>query len=159
MNFSLEQEYRYIVLTSSSNVRSQLKSILKTPLYDIAINLTGTLSEDDSFKLYPKLTVGAEFFGISRGFAIIAGRLATNGQQTTIEVRVRPSRSVLVVFYVFLISFLIKLFSLVKSSSEADLILVVALFVGVIFFRSLIHFSAGRLRNRFERLMSLYPEE
>lgn len=159
MNPLFEQKYRYIVFESVDSVRSQLKSILKTPWYDIAVNLAGNLSDDNTFKLYPKLTVGVEFFGVVRSVAIISGRLEPNGGQTNITIEVRPNYAVLLAFYLTLFIFLVKIFGLFNSSTESDWILVAALFFILIFIRSLIHFSIGQLKNRFERTMSMHPED
>jgi hypothetical protein len=154
-----EQKYRYIVFEPVDNVRSQLKSILKTPWYDIAVNLAGKVSNDNTFKLYPKFSMGVEVFGVIQRVSVLTGRIEANGEQTNVIVEVRPNHAVLVAFYLILVIFLFKLVGLFASSSENEWILVVALFIMLIFIRSLIHFSMGRLKNRFERTMSVQPED
>ncbi|MGZ3953282.1 MAG: hypothetical protein ACXVLT_01650 [Flavisolibacter sp.] len=155
----LEHKYRYIVFEPVDSVRSQLKSVLKTPWYDISINLAGKVSNDNTFKLYPKLSLGFGVFGVVQSVSVITGKFETEGEQTNIIVEVRPNYAVLFAFYFILLIFLLKLVSLFKSNTESEWILVTALFVILVFIRSLIHFSMGRLKNRFERTMSVHPED
>ena len=154
-----EQKYRYIVFEPVDSVQSQLNSILKTPWYDIAVNLAGRVSKDNTFKLYPKLSLGVEVFGVIQSVSVITGRIETEGEQTHINVQVRPNYAVLLAFYLILLIFIFKVIGLFTSSTESDWILVAALFMILIFIRSLIHFSMGRLKNRFERTMSVHPED
>lgn len=159
MSILFEQKYRYIVFEPADSVRSQLKSILKTPWYDIAVNLAGKISNDNTFKLYPKLSVGVQVFGVVPIVSVITGRIVAEGEQTHINVEVRPNHAVLLAFYLILLIFLFKLANLFTSNAESDWILVAALFLTIIFIRSYIHFSMGRLKNRFERTMSVHPED
>ena len=122
-------------------MRSQLNSILKTPWYDIAVNLAGRVSKDNTFKLYPKLSLGVEVFGIIQSVSVITGRIETEGEQTHINVKVRPNYAVLLAFYLILLIFIFKVIGLFTSSTESDWILVAALFMILIFIRSLIHFQ------------------
>jgi hypothetical protein len=154
-----EQKYRYIVFESVDSVRSQLKSILKAPWFDIAVNLAGRVSNDNTFKLYPKFSMGVEVFGVVQSVSVITGTIEADGSQTHINVEVRPNYAVLCAFYLILLIFVLKLVGLFTSSTENDWILVVGLFIMLIFIRSLIHFSMGRLKNRFERTMSVHPED
>ena len=159
MSLFLEQKFQYICLENIDSTKSRMKSILKSPWYDIAINLAGRVFEDNTFMLYPKLSMGFEFFGFSQSVAVIVGKMEGEGEQTHINIEVRPNHAVLFSFYIILLIFLFKLFKLFTSSSEVDRILVVGLFFILFVIRSHIYFSMGRLRNRFERLMSLHPEE
>jgi hypothetical protein len=154
-----EQKYRYIVFEPVDTVRSQLKSILRTPWYDITVNLAGKVFKDNTFKLYPKFSMGVEVFGVVQSASVITGRNETEGEQTHINVEVRPNHAVLLAFYLILFIFLFKVIGLFTSSSESDWILVAALSIILIFIRSLVHFSMGRLKNRFERTMSVHPED
>jgi hypothetical protein len=153
-----EQRYRYIVFEPVDSVRSQLKSILKTPWYDIAVNLAGKVSNDNTFKLYPKLSMGIGIFGIGQSVSVVTGRLEPGDGQTNIIIEIRPNYALLLVFYLILLIFLLKLVGLFNSNSESDWILVGAMFFILIFIRSLIHFSIGRMKTRFERTMSVHPE-
>jgi hypothetical protein len=154
-----EQKYRYIVLEPIDTVRSQLRTILKTPWYDIAINLAGKVSDNTTCKLYPKLFLGFEVFGVVQSVAIITGSLEPHGEQTNINIEVRANYAVLLVFYLLLFIVLLKLVGLFISNTESEWILVAALLFILIFIRSLIHFSIGTLKNRFERTMSVHPED
>jgi hypothetical protein len=154
-----EQKYRYIVFEPVDSVRSQLKSILKTPWYDIAVNLAGKVSNDNTFKLYPKLSMGVEIFGVIQSIAVLTGKLEPTDGQTHILVEVRPNYAFLLVFYVILLILILKLGGMFISRTVDDWIMSVALFFILIFIRSLIHFSMGRLKNRFERTMSVHPED
>ncbi|MGZ5218945.1 MAG: hypothetical protein ACXWC7_02670 [Chitinophagaceae bacterium] len=153
------QKYRYIVFEPVDSVREQLKLILQSPVYDIAINLAGRISNDNTFRIYPKFSMGIEVFGIVQNTSIITGKIYAEDGQTNIMVEVRPNHAVLLAFYLTLLIFLPRLVGLFTSGTESDLILVAALFIFLIIIRSLIHFSIGRLKNRFERNMSVHPEE
>ena len=159
MNLLLTQKYNYVLFEPVDKVRSQLKSILKTPWYDIAINLSGKVNEDNTFKFYPKFSFGLQVFGTIRSAAVITGKLEPNGEQTIIFLEVRPNNFVLLAFFLVLILFLYKLFGLFTSNTETEWLLVFAIFFFMIFLRSYIHFSMGRLKNRFERTMLIHPEE
>ena len=155
----LEQKYKYVLFEPADQVRSQLKSILKTPWYDIAINLAGKVSEDNTFKFYPKFSLGIEVFGVTRSGAVITGRLEPDGEQTNIHLVVRPNNFILLAFYLVLLFFLYKVFGLFTSDTEIEWILVGTFFLFIILFRSYIHFSMGRLKNRFEKTLLIHPEE
>ena len=159
VNLFLVHKYKYVSLEDIGGTRSRLKSILETPWYDIAVNLAGKVYDDNTFMLYPKFSMGFEFFGFSQSVAVIVGKMEGEGEQTHINIEVRPNHAVLFSFYIILLIFLFRLFKLFTSSSEVDRILAVGLFFILFFIRSHIYFSMGRLRNRFERLMSLHPEE
>jgi len=75
MNFLLEQKFKHIVLEPLNSVRNQLKSIITTPWYDIAINLAGKILDDGNFRLYSKFSIGFKIFNIPRNIAIITGKL------------------------------------------------------------------------------------
>lgn len=159
MNPLFEQKYCYIVFEPVDNVRSQLKSILKTPWYDITVNLTGKVSNDNTFKLYPKLSMGVKVFGVVQSVAVLTGRLEPASGQTNIVVEVRPNHALLLAFYLVLLILILKLAGMFISRTGDGWIMAVALFFMLLFIRSLIHFSMGRLKNRFERVMSVHPEE
>jgi hypothetical protein len=159
MSPQFEQRYKYIVFEPVDSVRSQLKSIVKSPWYDIAINLSGKVFEDNTFKLYSKMGMGIKVFGMVQEVAMISGRLEPNLQQTNIQIEVKPTQLVLLAFYVILFIFLIKLLGLFIWNTQQDWAIVIASFLVLIFIRSLIHFSMGQLKNRFERTMLLHPEE
>jgi hypothetical protein len=154
-----EEKYRYIVFEPVDSVLAQLKSILKTPWYDIAVNLAGKVSSDNTFKLYPKFSIGVEVFGVIQSVAVLTGRLEPTDGQTHILVEVRPNYALLFVFYLILLILLLKVLGMFISRTSDDWILSVALFFMLIFIRSLMHFSIGRLKNRFERTMSVHPED
>lgn len=159
MNPLLAKHYTYVVFEPVGSVQSQLMSITKAPWYDIAINLAGQVSNDNSFKLYAKFSLGVEVFNVVQTIAILTGRLTANEEEQTImHVEVRPNYFVLFVFYLLVATFLLKLLMLFVSQ-EKDWIEATLLFLLLILFRSVIHFSMGRLRNRFERTMLIKPEE
>jgi hypothetical protein len=159
MNPLLEQRYQYIVLAHIDQVRSQLKAITKTPWYDIAVNLAGKVNEDNTFELYSKLSWGIDVFNIQQNTAIITGKLEPqHGEQTIIHAEVRPNYFVLFVLYLILIIFVFKLVDFIISGRQ-DWIFTILFFILFIILRSLIHFSIGGLKNRFERLMSVKPEQ
>lgn len=156
----LEQKHKYIVFESVHSVRTHLKSTIRTPWYDIAINIAGKVSDDNSFKLYSRLSLGVKAFNIPQHIAILTGKLEPQGeQQTIIHVEVRANYAVLFALYLILVIFVFKLISSFNSSTSQDWFVTALLFFLLIFLRSLIHFSIGRLKNRFERVMSVKPEE
>lgn len=159
MNPLLDQRYQYIVLKHVDQVRSHLKEITKTPWYDIAVNLAGKVNEDNTFVLYSKLSFGIDVFNMAQNTAIIAGKLEPqNNEQTIIHAEVRPNYFVLFVFYLILIILVFKLADFLVSGRQ-DWTAIILLFTLFIILRSVIHFSIGRLKNRFERIMSIKPEE
>jgi hypothetical protein len=103
--------------------------------------------------------MGIEVFGVVQSVSLMTGKFEAEGEQTNIIVEVRPNYAVLSAFYLILLIFLLKLFSLFNSNTESEWILVAALFIILIFIRGLIHFSMGRLKNMFERTMSMHPED
>ena len=159
MNLSFGQEYKYIVFEPVDMVRSQLKSITRTPWYDVAINLSGKVFDDNRFKLYSKMSMGIQVFGLIQDIVVITGQLESEHGKTNIHVKIGPSDLVLAAFYVISFIFLFEAISLFMSSHLDRWIMVVGLFFLLVFMRSLIYFSAGRLKNRFERIMLLHPEE
>lgn len=156
MSLQLEQKYKYIVFEPVDSVRSQLKSIAKSPWYDISINLSGKVFEDNTFKLYSKLEMGIKVFGMVRNVAMISGKFEADLQQTNIQIEVKPTPLVLLAFYVMSFILLIKLFGLLVWNTQQDWTVVIGLFFILFFVRSLIHFSIGRLKNRFERIMLVH---
>ena len=159
MNLFLEQRYQYIVLAQVDQVRSQLKAITKTPWYDISVNLGGTVNDDYTFKLYSKLSLGIEVFNMPQNTAIITGKLETQqDEQTIIYAEVRPNYFVLFALYLILVMFVFKLVDFFVSGRQ-DWFSITVLFILFIVLRSHIHFSIGRLKNRFEREMCIKPEK
>jgi hypothetical protein len=69
MNLLLDQKYKYVVFESVDHVRSQLKSIVKSPWYDIDINLAGKVLDNNTFQLYSKLSMGVKVFGVIQNIA------------------------------------------------------------------------------------------
>ena len=158
MNLFLEQRYQYIVLKHVDQVRSHLKAITKTPWYDIEVNLAGKVNEDNTFILYSKLSFGIEVFNTPQNTAIITGKLEPQkNEQTIIHAEVRPNYLVLFVLYFIFIILVFKLVDFIVSGRQ-DGTATILLFVLFIILRSLIHFSIGRVKNRFERIMSIKSE-
>lgn len=154
----LEKKYKYIIFEPVDSVRSQLKACLKTPWYDITVNLAGKIFNDNTFKIYPKLSMGIELFGMVQSAAWITGKLVPDGDQTNICLELRPNYVALLAFYIILLIIILKIIGLIVSRTESDWIVIGGLFLSLVIIRSVIHFSIGRLKRRFERLMSVYPE-
>ena len=159
MNIFLDQKYKYLVFAPVNHVRSQLQSIVKAPLYDIDTGLSGKVLDNNTFQLYSKLAMGVNVFGVIQNIAIIKGNLEPKNEQTNIHIDVKPNDLVLVAFYAITLIFLFKLVSLFTSRTEYDLVIVVGLLFLLLFIRSLIYFSMEQLKNRFERIMLVHPEE
>jgi hypothetical protein len=155
MNFFFEDKYEYVVSEPIDSVSSQLKSITKTPWYDLAPNLMGTVSVDYTFKLYSKFSfLPIQIFNFFSLKTIIAGKLQSEPDKTKILIKVRPSYLFALTFYLLVIIFLFQLFKTDRNWVEISIF-----FLFLIFLRSWIYFSAGRLRNRFERELLIRPEE
>lgn len=159
MNLFLEQKYKYIVFEPVENVRSQLKSIVKTPWYDLAVNLAGRVNEDNTFQLHSKLSMGINVIGTMQNFVLLAGKLEQQKERTQINIEVRPNYSVLFAFYLILLIFIFKLVEVFISNMFSDWMLAIFLFLFIVFVRSLIYFSIGQLKNRFEKTLLIHPEE
>lgn len=159
MNLLFDQKYQYTVFEPVDNVRRKLKSIVKTPWYDIDINLAGKVLDNNTFQLYSKLSMGVKVFGVIQSVAIIKGSLEPKNEQTNIHLDIKPNDRVLGAFYVIALIFLFMLFGLFTSITEYRWVVVAGLLFLLVFIRSLIYFSIGQLKNRFERIMLLHPEE
>ena len=159
MNLLFDQKYQYTVFEPVNYVQSKLKSIVKTPWYDIDINLAGKVLDNNTFQLYSKLSMGVKVFGVIQSVAIIKGSLEPKNEQTNIHVDIKPNYLVLGAFYVIALIFLFMLFGLFTSITEYSWVVVAGLLFLLVFIRSLIYFSIGQLKNRFERIMLLHPEE
>jgi hypothetical protein len=160
MNLTLAHNYTYILFAPLEEVRNQLRSITKTPWYDLAVNISGKIADNNSFILYPKFSLSIEVFSMPQSVAILTGQLqAQDKEQTVLLVEVRPNHAVLIVFYLLVFGFVLNLANVFLYSTEVRWIITVILFILVMNFRSLIQFSIYRLRNRFERIMSIHPEE
>lgn len=79
-------------------------------------------------------------------------------EQTAICAEIRPNYLVFCALYLILIIFAFKLVNLIVFK-DYDWLATMCLLILFILLRSLIHFSIGRLRNRFERMMLVKPEE
>ena len=160
MNFFLAKQYDYIVLKEVNEVRSRLESITRTPWYDITVNLSGKVSDDNTFKLFTKLSFGIQVFNVSGKTAILTGLLEPHGeQQTIIHTELRPNYALLTVLYFILIIFFFKLITSFNSGSMQGWIEIALLAFMLLALRSVIHFSMGRLKNRFEKFMLIHPVE
>lgn len=158
MNLLLNQKYTYTIFEPVDQVRSYLKSIAKTSWYDIEINLAGKVNEDNTFELYPKSAFAFGVFNMSPHTALITGNLKQKeNEETTIYAEIRPSYIVLLALYLILILFVFKLVYLLIFNGT-DWPGTIVLLIIFIFMRGLIHFSIRRLKNRFERIMSVKPE-
>ena len=155
----LEKKYNYTVFETIDNVRNQLKSIVKTPWYDIAINFRGRVFDNNTFKLYSKMAIGFSYFGMAKNTAMITGKLESNHEQTNIQIEIKPTIFALLAFYVMLFILIFKLFDLFIHRTQEDWIIIVGLFFLLIILRSVIYFSIGTLKNRFERVMGVHAEE
>jgi len=119
MNLLLDQSDQYVVLEHVDHVRSQLKAITKTPWYDITVNLAGKVNEDNTFKLYSKLSFGIDVFNMPQNTAIITGKLEPkDGEQTIIHAEVRLNYFVLFALYFILTIFAFKLVDFMISGRQ-----------------------------------------
>lgn len=158
MNTLLSEKYVYTIFEPLDQVISYLKSITKTSWYDIEVNLTGKVNEDNTFELYPKLSFAFGVFNLSPYTAIIIGSLEKQGNEgTTICAEIRPSYIVLLALYLILILLVVKLVNLFIFNGN-DWPGTLVLCIILVFMRGLIHFSIRRLKTRFERIMSVKPE-
>jgi hypothetical protein len=154
MNILFEKNYKYIVFEPVENLKFQLKSITRTPWYDLNVNLAGSVSEDNTFELYSKF-----LFGLNKTFAIISGKFEANkNEQTSINITVRPRNGPLIIFYFIALLFLMELFSSLNSNPQ-EWPMTVGYCIVLIIFRILFHFTTQSLKNRFERIMLIHPEE
>lgn len=158
MNLLMEQKYTYAVFKHIDTINEELISITKTPWYNTSINFAGKVSNENTFKLYSKMSLGIQVLN-TYNIAVIAGNIHSEGtERTKINIIVRPHNSVLAAFYILLTFFILQLLDTL-TFDKAGWTKSILLFFPLIFIRSLIHFSIGKLKNRFERTMLIKPEE
>lgn len=154
----MEQKYTYVVFKHIDTIRDELVSIIKTPWYDVAVNLSGKMPDENTYIFYSKMSLGISFLQ-TFPLSIIKAKLeAESEEQSKICATVRPHNAFLFMFYILILLFILQLVDTLTFEAAGWTILIL-LFLSLIFLRSLIHFSIGRLKNRFERTLLIKPEE
>ena len=152
--FSFKKEY--CVNDSIHNVRSQIKSLVERRPFDFSENISGTLNEDDSFKLSPKWTFGSlKVFGIQQDMTYLNGKLKEDNGQTIIETMARPNYAIVAIFYFMVLLFVAKLFGINTFFQTSLIETLLAFPIICLPLAGIMIFGAKSLRERFERLMQL----
>jgi hypothetical protein len=148
MNPLFKLENTYEVNDSMENVRSKMKSLVNRRWSDFSENISGTLSDDDSFKLHPKWSFGyITGFGSPQDFTYLIGTIEEVNSRVIIKSITRPNYINIGFFYLLIF---IMVGGVLKGNFQLLAIAPVCLvFAGVMIF------GAKRLRNRFERMMDL----
>lgn len=155
MNFLFERNHKYETHTSIEDIRSMLKELRRTSWHDVAINLTGKLEEDDSFRLARKYSFTGVKIGLPTNYVLLEGQLTEDNNNTNIEVTVRSSRILLFYFYSLLIFLFYDLYRLFESNFTDDYIRSVGIFLILTFFIFQIRNSLNKITNSFERYLQV----
>ena len=155
MMLPFPKKYKYILLNDISSVRSDIKSIIRTPWYDISVNLYGKISDDNSFKLKSKFSIGVFSLVLP---TTISGKLFADGEKTIIHAEVSGDGLLLSIFFISLIFFLFRIIKGFSTYLLYDWIITAGILLIAIAIGWYINFCIWRLKNRFEKVMMIHPE-
>lgn len=153
MNLLFEDKRQYEINDTIESVHSQLRLLVDSPWHNFTHNLAGTVSDDNSFKIFPKLSFTMNVFGMPSGIAVIAGKLSDNGNKTIVHTVVRAKYSIVISFYFVLFFLIIAVMELSNSYYAESWAKPLTLLLILMFLFGLIRFSTQRLRKRFEKNM------
>ena len=157
MNLLFEEKIQYQLTEPIENVRSELESLLDSTWHDFSRNLSGTVSQDNTFKVYPKVTFAFNVFSMPQGIALITGKLHEAGDRTHINTVVRANYILVAAFYLVVFFFVTVLIEVSTADSAESWAKLTALFLTLLFIIALVRFSTKRLRRRFEQQMYIRP--
>ncbi len=155
MNFLFQRKHKYETHTAIEDVRQRIKSLRKSRWYDVAINFTGNIQEDDSFTLKTKQSLGAFTKGLVKTFVFLEGQLIADNTSTKIDVTVRPNYVVVLLFYVLACFVLYDLYDFVIHVFTTDLLRAGTILIILLFNGFLITRMMNSITNRFEEFMLL----
>lgn len=154
MNPLFKRKYRYKVDQDISLVRSHIDDINKKRINEIAPNFSGEFS-NDCFVFKPKLLYQPSLFGFPYNFCSITGKLEQSNGQTAIEVVIRPSNGVVIIFYLLVLLFIQSLSTVQVPLNGSGIEGVVGCLFLVLFWGSNIWVASQILVRRFEKLISV----
>ncbi|RTL58736.1 MAG: hypothetical protein EKK37_10440 [Sphingobacteriales bacterium] len=159
MDILLTRKYKYTISDSIDSVRNDFGKITKGRWFDFSNNITGTLNDDNTFKLTHKWTLGyIRGFG-GNSFAYLKGNITTEDNKTIINVTLRPNITLTFFFYFISILFLCELFGIKTMLQGPRLQLIFTLLLFVFIIGGLMLMMTNGLRNRFERILQLTRQE
>jgi hypothetical protein len=160
MNFLFENTYRYRVHNSVEGTLQDLKSVIQsnTTWYDLSVNLTGSVNEDNTFRFRPKFTWGPGS-GYFNAYAFGKGKIRPEGDGVIIDIKIGPSRWVTFVYYLCVLLLLFQVLIIIESPDEISPVSMIGLSLLLVLWLSYIRYSARRLRKRFQRFMRIRREK
>ena len=159
MDILLTRNYTYTVNDSLENVRINFARVTNTPGYTFSNNITGTLNNDNTFKLTHKWAFGyIRGFG-GNSFVYLTGKIESHNNRTIINTNIRPNIGLTFFLYVLTILFLCELLGITTmiEGSRSTVSLLLLLFM--IILTGIIYLMTNGLNNRFERILQLQRDE
>ena len=159
MDILLTRNYKYTVDDSLENVRINFARVTNTPGYTFSNNITGTLKEDDTFKLTHKWA-----FGYIRGFGgnsliYLTGKIESQNDRTIINTLIRPNIGLTFFLYVLTILFICEVLGIKTMLDESRFTVSLLLLLFMIILTGVIYLMTNGLNNRFERILQLQRDE
>jgi|GEM_PF-1251554 len=155
MNVFFQRKHYYETHTAIEDIRSRLKELRKTSWHDIAVNLTGKVEEDNSFKLENKSGFVFRFGGIPQNTVLIEGNLIEDNTNTNIHITARCNYFLVFLFYLSAAITMYDLYTFLSSNFATDLIRAGILFFFLLFFIFFIRQSLNSITQRFERYLQV----
>jgi hypothetical protein len=151
---------KYVVSKTFDNVRSDIETITGRCKHNFSDNIAGKKLNDGSFKLVPKVTLGAvKVFGVPQNATYLIVSLKKEGNKTIIQTSARLHWAIVLVFYFWTFILIAKFFGIDTfiDATLFDMLLFTPIVCLV--FAGLMMMGALSLRNRFEQLMKLRRKE
>lgn len=112
MNFLFSRTYKYTINKPIDNVLQDFSKVANKKWTDFSENIKGTLYDDNTFKFTHKWTLGYMHGIFGNGLATIKGSINNNGQNTVIEITLRPNFGLVLFIYMIAIIFLYGIFNI-----------------------------------------------
>lgn len=155
MDFLFSRTYKYTINEPIDNVLQDFSKVTNRKWTDFSDNITGKLNDDNSFKFTHKWTLGYIRGIFGNDFATIKGNINDNGENTVIEITLRPNFGLVFFNYLIAILFLCELFGIkTMLNGPKTYILLFLPFFGLILY-GIILFMTNGLRNTFENVFHL----
>lgn len=155
MNLFFQRKHRYETHSSIEDIRGSIRELRKTRWYDVAINLTGKVEEDNSFQLSRKLGFIGFTKGLPKSFVLIEGQLTENNTATDITITVRCNYLLLFYFYAAFAFLLYDVYAFIESNFTTDPIRPIAISIILLYFTFFIRNQLNRITDSFESYLKV----
>lgn len=154
MDIFFTSKHKYIITDSIDNVREEIKSIADSKWYKASDNITGSIKDNNSFRLTQKWSFAAIQW-IERSPAYLNGTLLAEDNRTIINTTLRPNSALIIFFYLLAILFICELFGVDTFVGGSKIFkLLFFPFFNLILLGLMQLYTTG-LRKRFERLLHI----